>query len=49
VGEGANSTESTLLCAATPLAPGQPQYVTSNETSITIDWSAPQDNGGSFV
>jgi len=41
IGEGANSTESTLLCAQTPSAPGQPQYVSSSLTSITIAWSSP--------
>lgn len=40
VGEGANSTESTLLCAATPNAPGQPQYISSTESELTMSWSA---------
>jgi hypothetical protein len=49
VGEGANSTEATLLCAKTPSAPGQPQYVSSTSNSITIAWSSDIDNGGAFV
>jgi hypothetical protein len=49
VGVGANSTESILLCAATPAAPGQPQYVSSTETQITFEWVAPSENGGSLV
>jgi len=49
VGEGANSTESTLLCAATPSAPGQPQFISSTLSQITIAWTAADDNGGASV
>jgi hypothetical protein len=48
VGEGANSTESTSLCAETPTAPGQPQFVSSTSDELTILWTAPADNGGSL-
>lgn len=49
VGEGANSTESVLLCADTPDAPGQPQYISSTSAEVTFSWSSALDNGGAPV
>ena len=49
VGESVNSTEAIFLCAKSPTSPGQPQYISSNQNSITITWEATDDNGGSSV
>jgi hypothetical protein len=38
-----------MLCAFTPTAPGQPQYVSSTQSAITIKWAPPADSGGAFV
>ena len=49
VDEGDYSDEATYLCAALPEAPSQPQVVTSTRSEITIQWEAPEDNGGSTI
>ena len=46
VGEGTQSPQAVLLCAATPTAPGQPTIISSSPTSISFRWTAPADNGG---
>jgi hypothetical protein len=49
VGESAPSPSASFIAASYPSAPGQPQLVTSNSTSIEITWNPPSDNGGSMI
>jgi hypothetical protein len=37
------------MAAGLPSAPGTPTRYTSSETSVTIIWSAPSDNGGTPI
>jgi hypothetical protein len=37
------------MAASLPLAPGTPTRKTSDETGITIEWTAPSDDGGSPI
>jgi hypothetical protein len=49
VGESANSTEATLLCAATPSAPSAPELVSSSTSQIVMQWEAPAQSGGALI
>lgn len=49
IGESLNSTESTLLCASTPSAPGVPRLVNSDLSQITMTWDAPSQSGGALI
>ena len=50
-GTGSYSTASASVTPAAPTAPGSPTLgaVTSNDTSITVNWTAPSNNGGSTI
>ena len=48
-GESEYSPEDTFLCAAHPMAPSQPQLVTSTRDQITISWNFPESDGGSVI
>jgi hypothetical protein len=37
------------MAATLPTAPGTPYRVSSTETSIMIEWTAPSDNGGTVI
>jgi len=37
------------MAATIPTAPGTPFHLTSNETSITISWTPPIENGGTPI
>lgn len=37
------------MAASLPSEPGAPQRLTSTETSITLKWNQPADNGGTEI
>jgi hypothetical protein len=49
VGDSHASSSFSAMAASLPSAPGTPTKVTSSETSITIEWTAPEDDGGSPI
>jgi len=46
-GNGVNATETTCFTAASPGQPGTPQWISSSDTHIEVDWEPAYDNGGS--
>ena len=49
VGKSAPSNIVSVMAATIPTVPGTPFRLTSNETSITISWTPPKDNGGTPI
>lgn len=49
IGDSIYSEEVSLMAATLPGAPGQPTRLTSTETTITIQWTVPTDNGGTPI
>jgi len=49
VGNSIVSDVFSVMAATYPTAPGTPTQLTSTETTIAIQWTAPTDNGGTPI
>lgn len=49
VGDSSYSSVFSAMAATLPSAPGTPTRLTSSETLIAIQWTAPSDDGGTPV
>lgn len=49
VGDSHTSSSFSAMAASLPSAPGTPYRVTSSETTISIAWTAPSDDGGTPI
>ena len=48
-GESENSTETVVIASDYPDAPGQPRRESSTDSSVSISWTPPKENGGESV
>ena len=48
-GESENSTETVVIASDYPDAPGQPRRESSTDSSVSISWTPPEENGGESV